>query len=126
MKYRTIFDLFDNVADRYMMVGSKAIPTSEAVNDIDYLVYVIGHKENELLSYLYGMGYKDSSHYQGGHFKNLRKGEYNIIVTTTPEFYDLFETAVNLCIAAGTRTKEQRVAIHDLVMGKYYIKKKLR
>lgn len=110
-----IFEFLDNNALNYQMVGSKAIPTSESTNDTDYVVLVSSYSPicNELLNMEWEQGGSFKTTNRQSYFYSFRKGDLNLILTDNQSFYDHFVLATRMCILLETKTREERILVHE-------------
>lgn len=96
------------------LVGSVAIEGKG--NDVDHLWLVVN--KGDVIQYLTGLGFIHEGNitYNNGDFESFRRMPLNIIITDLPKIFETWKVAVEVCKYVGVRTREERVAIHQIVM----------
>lgn len=105
------------------------------VTDIDFLVYISELDKIILILNREGLeqkltkaGYKktDNDNYRGiadvdglSRFTTWRKGVINLIITSSVEFAESFQTATSICKRENIREKWHRTLIHEALRGNY-------
>lgn len=86
--------------------------------DKDYVIIVDEDKLGEILLSLLDDGYSYDStiKYPGTDFTSLRKGNINLIMTSSWDFYNKFQLATNLCKKLNVKMKHNRVAIFQAIL----------
>jgi len=100
------------------LVGSCAIQGSSP-NDADFLVFaqdfsvgVAGH----LLSTGWTEQEGNTDEYGEGEFRSFRLGDYNCLLVWDSKTFSNWMASVQVCKFVGTKTRDQRVAIHQIIM----------
>ena len=73
-----------------------------------------------------GWVYESSEVYNIGNFSSWRKGQLNIIMTTSKEWFDKFLLASAICQNRTIKRKEERIQIFDQVLNQKNRKEKNR
>lgn len=88
--------------------------------DIDFLIYT----EVSIAGVLILTGYKESEitdKYNGltltGDFQAWRKGNINLIVTSSRKYAETFHTATHICKLHNVRVKFDRIIVHETLRG---------
>ncbi len=108
-------------AVKIQYVGSRYICNPPPMDtDLDILVLADPHSKQKLdkaLEEWLGKRPEHNKEYGNSPFLSVRKGEVNLLLTYSKLFYTRFVAAANLCKKLNVRSKENRIEIHDLVIG---------
>lgn len=91
-------------------------------NDVDVMVSAFAaHHADPIADYLKSTGFieqevLDSEEYGPGDFRSLRKNDVNVLLVWESDVRDKWIAAVEVCKYVETKTREQRVAIHKIIM----------
>jgi len=91
-------------------------------NDVDVMVTVFAtHHTDTVADYLKSTGFLeqevlDAENYGPGDFRSLRKNDINVLLVWDFKLSDKWIAAVEVCKYVKTQNREQRVAIHKIVM----------
>lgn len=102
------------------LVGSCEIQGEGKDVDVMVSVFTAVHAAS-VADYLKSTGYieqevLDSESYGPGDFRSLRRNDVNVLLVWTSDVAQKWKTAVEVCKYVKTQTREQRVAIHKIVM----------
>jgi hypothetical protein len=109
------------LATRAMHVGSR-VTCNPALTDTDddYLILVPTPATGEVIYNLLcknGWMPDGEDHYAGlGQFVSFRRGDMNIIVTDSPDFYAKFELATHVAAALNIQRKRGRIMLFQAML----------
>lgn len=116
--FRSFFEGLGSVDILVELVGSCAI--QEYGNDIDVMIFVPVNWADKAAQIVETMGYEeeqgDKDEYGDGDFRSFRKGPVNILLVWEARVCVGWMASVEMCRYVGATTREQRVAIHRIIM----------
>lgn len=103
----------------FAVVGSAAY--CQKPHDVDFVVLVASRSRlADLAKALCGSGWRDCGAYGiggrvGDCWHTVRRGNLNLILTDSRRFFDGFVLSTEVCKVLRLESREDRVAVHDVV-----------
>lgn len=102
------------------LVGSCAIQ-GQSPNDMDIMVFAeIPGAVDVIVNHLMVTGWTEqegnAEEYGTGEFRSFRLGDYNLLLVWAASVYASWLASVEICKYIKTTTREQRVAVHQIIM----------